>query len=502
MTYCIHWFRRDLRVAGNSALQWAWRAHAGRVLGFFCFDGAFLSRPDFSVNRFAFFLDTLVKLRSELRELGADLLVLDTGPRVAFERVFQAVKVGGKPLPRHVSYNRDYEPFARERDTALQNFFEKECGIAVHTERDHLLIEPHEISKGKEAGAFYQVYSPFARQWLERLATPDIQERIAVQQQGIEYLERSVSGSGNLPQFRLCWEDVLGNEILASDKLDEYRQTNRAKVTIPIPEAGSRAALQRLKKFAASGLSSYTENRDIPSIEGTSQISMYLKNGSLTPAQVMYVLGLGNIDGKSKDSRTSFLKELVWREFYYHILYWCPRVENGSFVEKYNNILWDDNEDLLRAWQKGRTGYPIVDAGMRQLSQTGWMHNRVRMIVASFLTKDLHISWRWGERHFMRCLLDGDLACNNGGWQWAASTGCDPQPYFRVFNPTLQGKKFDPQGVYVKTFMPELSHVPEKYIHEPHTWQDKIDYPKPVVDHGAEKARALRMYTGSPTSKS
>ncbi len=197
---------------------------------------------------------------------------------------------------------------------------------------------------------------------------------------------------------------------------------------------------------------------------------------------------------KETDGPTHFVKEIAWREFYYHVLYHRPEVEQTAFLERYRDLRWENRLDWFEAWKAGTTGYPIVDAGMRQLLTTGWMHNRVRMIVASFLTKDLHIDWRWGERWFMERLLDGDLAPNNGGWQWAASTGCDPQPYFRIFNPQLQSEKFDPAGEYLRRYVPELTDFDRSAIHAPHRQGTSGRYPPPLVDHAVQRDKALALY--------
>jgi deoxyribodipyrimidine photo-lyase len=263
------------------------------------------------------------------------------------------------------------------------------------------------------------------------------------------------------------------------------------KAEVSLPEAGSRAALQQLERFVHEGLDDYAEKRDYPAAPGTSRLSYYLKNGSITTAQIISQLK----PSARAPSHTKYLSELIWREFYYHILYHCPRVEHEAFQLKYRDIDWEDNEQLFQAWCEGKTGYPIVDAAMRELNTTGWMHNRMRMVVASFLTKDLLINWQWGERYFMRKLLDGDLAPNNGGWQWAASTGCDPQPYFRIFNPTLQGKRYDPEGEYVRRFVPELAEVDSRKIHEP--WKLKEfpkGYPKPIVNHASRSLKAVSLF--------
>ncbi|HVM32866.1 MAG TPA: deoxyribodipyrimidine photo-lyase [bacterium] len=493
-SYGLHWFRRDLRVAGNGALQWSWKEHQGRVLGLFCFDSKFLARPDFSHDRFAFFLDSLRELRLELRQAGGDLLVMDQGPREGFERLFAALKAKGRPAPATVSFNRDYEPFARERDRAVTSLLEG-FGAKVHTERDHLIVEPTELFKDEEAGSYYQVYTPFARRWFALFQSDRVQGRVTGQKAALKYLKARAKGE-RAKLFSLTWDKLFAGECPLKDHFDETRAANLRKVSVPIPPAGSLAALARLSGFKKK-LSAYGKDRDFPALDATSQMSLFFKNGSLTPALALAELGLEGEKFQAAGGGAKFLMEVVWREFYYHILWHCPRVEKEAFLERYKALKWENREDYFKAWKEGKTGYPIVDAGMRQLRQTGWMHNRVRMITASFLTKDLLIDWRWGEKYFMEKLLDGDLAPNNGGWQWAASTGCDPQPYFRVFNPKLQGERFDPEGLYIKKYVPELAGLNPGQIHAPDDSNRPAGYPAPIVDHARRKDLALALYRGT-----
>lgn len=477
--YGIHWFRRDLRLAGNPALLRNLARHPGRVLGVFCFDRKFLSRPDFSAPRFLFFLRTLDSLREEMRAAGGDLLVLDVGPAQAFGDLFAALESHELGLPKVVSWNRDYEPFARERDSRMAEFFEREHGLHTITERDHLLIEPTELSKGDpkiEGGGFYQVYTPFSKKWLSIFESADVNARLRETGQGLKK---------GAPEFSLRWPKAgakfpHGREDLLARYLAETERSVPAAMADHGPKPGHAAAKELLREFRDEALANYPVGRDIPSISGTSKMSIYLKNGSITVPQIICLLKL-----TATSPHLKYFKELIWREFYYHILYHRPDVETEPFLAKYRGLAWENDRRLFSLWCEGRTGYPIVDAGMRQLNETGWMHNRVRMIVASFLTKDLLIDYRWGEKYFMEKLLDGDLAPNNGGWQWAASTGCDPQPYFRIFNPTSQGEKFDPDGEYIRRWVPELRDVPTKAIHEPRS---------PIVDHAKRRAAALALY--------
>jgi deoxyribodipyrimidine photo-lyase len=474
----IHWFRRDLRVAGNPGLIHNWTVNKGRVVGIFCFDSRFLGRADFSHNRFAFFLKTLRVLQNEMREIGGDLLVVDELPDQAFPRLFKT------HAPKLLTFNRDYEPFARQRDEKILALM-KSRGIAAETFRDHLLIEPDELYKSKP-GDFYQIYSPFAKKWFDLLAKKPVQERVKAQEAGLKYLARPPKA----PLFSLTWRDLKGAPF--QDAHQEFEEKNNPHVDIEIPAAGSRVAFAALEDFSQK-LKKYKTDRDIPSLPGTSRLSMYLKNGSISTAQIILYLRLHQKSSAPDDGAARFLKELVWREFYYHILSHRPDVETQSFLPKYRDIAWKNDKKMFQHWCDGTTGFPIVDAGMRQLNSTGWMHNRVRMIVASFLVKDLLINWQWGERYFMRKLLDGDLAPNNGGWQWAASTGCDPQPYFRIFNPWLQSEKFDRDGEYIKTYVPELRDVEATALHDPDGDRGP-DYPRPIVDHDVQKKHAVVLY--------
>ncbi|MCB1194253.1 MAG: deoxyribodipyrimidine photo-lyase [Leptospiraceae bacterium] len=483
--YGIHWFRRDLRIVGNNALEWNRDQTNGNVLGFFCFDKKFLSRSDFSINRFQFFIETLIELKKNLKSAGSDLLVLDKDPLNAFSDLFFKLKSHEISLPTYISWGKDYEPFAVERDKQVANVFQKH-GINIHSERDHLLIEPHELIKDQKTKDGYQIYTPFSKKWLEIFQTEKIQKRIEVQKKALE----SFKIDKHKESFCINWDKLFHNIITYPDHLAIYSQKNKRQVTVSIPESGFTVAFELMKAFQKK-IGNYSKSRDIPFLNGTSHFAQFLKNGSLTVSQIIAFFGLTPY--KKPDSpRDKFFSELIWREFYYHILYRHPYVETESFLLKYKNIQWENNPKWFAVWKDGLTGFPIVDAGMRELKTTGWMHNRVRMIVASFLTKDLLIDWRWGEKYFMEQLLDGDLAPNNGGWQWAASTGCDPQPYFRIFNPWLQSKKFDPNGDYIRKYVPELKDVESNKLHQPIL--DHKLYPKPIVEHEKQKEKALSLY--------
>jgi deoxyribodipyrimidine photo-lyase len=487
----LHWFRRDLRIAGNEAWRENLRKSGGKTLGIFCFDGKFLARPDFSANRFAFFLQTLSSLRSELREQGSDLLVIDCRYDEAFAKLFQFLAHEKLSRPAVVSYGRDYEPYARKRDAEMSAFFKKEHVEEIAL-RDHLILEPHEVMKDEEGG-FYQIYSPFAKKWFAKMATGDVQKRISDQRHSRAYFNKLQSGKLEVTTS-LDWKALCKlPDFPFADALESFQKQNQKNVTIQIPEAGFSVAYQSMLDFQEK-MAVYRTRRDIPSVPGTSHLSPYLKNGSITSSQIIHGLDLADMSFKSEGGANQYAKEIVWREFYYSILFHRPDVEKHTFLKVYDDLKFENNQSHFARWTEGMTGYPIVDAGMRQLNTTGWMHNRVRMIVASFLTKHLLIDYRWGENYFMKMLLDGDLAPNNGGWQWAASTGCDPQPYFRIFNPWLQSKKFDPDGTYIQYFVPELRGISAKAIHDPNLDRSKNGYPDPIVDHASRRTNAIQVY--------
>lgn len=474
--YGIHWFRRDLRLKGNPALTKNRAAHGGRVLGLFSFDATFLSRSDFSVNRFQFFLETLSSLKEDMKTQGGDLLVLSLGPLDAFATLLEHLTQRKLSLPAMVSFNRDYEPFARTRDARVIDLLNHHQ-VATPTEKDHLVLEPSELKKASDPKSPFKVYTPFKNEWMKQACSPHILKEISAQ-------------SGTNPEpFSMTWKELFPGPLPFADALSEYKEKNKPRVSCPIPAAGDRAVSQALMQFKKN-LSSYAKLRDIPSVSGTSHFSIFLKNGSLTTAKVISQLEL--FSNRTLGAQ-KFLQELVWREFFYHVLFHFPHVETRAFHPHYNALKFENREEFFKAWTTGQTGFPIVDAGMRQLNETGWMHNRVRMIVASFLVKDLLIDWRWGERYFMEKLIDGDLAPNNGGWQWSASTGCDAQPYFRVFNPVLQSQRFDPQGEYIKRWVPELAKLSPKDIHSPPK-EFRGPYPAPIVEHDVQRQKAIALF--------
>ena len=367
-----------------------------------------------------------------------------------------------------MTWNRDYGPYAKRRDRAVRAALERD-GVEVRTYKDRVIFEGGEIRTVQ--GGAYGVYTPYRRTWWRhyRAASP---------------------GSPPRPGIPPCIATA------PADPLPPLPGRGARADATAIPHGGAEPARERLDTFLGGAAHRYHDDRDLPAVAGTSGLSPYLRFGAISIRECVRAgLALAAAEPEAERGVMTWLDELVWREFYHAILDAHPRVLDGAFREAYDALEWDDDAERLQAWQAGMTGYPIVDAGMRELAATGWMHNRARMIVASFLTKDLHIDWRAGERWFMRRLVDGDPASNNGGWQWAASTGTDAQPYFRIFNPTSQGERFDPDGEYVRRWIPELEGLPGKAIHRP--WTAPLEsraYPAPIVDHQRERLVALARY--------
>ena len=467
----LYWFRRSLRLDDNRALTEA-IASAAQVVPVFILDPAILTSASTGPARTRFLFEALADVDASLRQRGSRLIVRHGKPLEELERLAQ--ETGATAL----HFGREYSPYGRKRDEVVTKALEKR-GVAVQSFGDHLLTEPEDIRT--KTGGTYTVFTPYKRVWFEQpIDTPlPAPERIStpprLHREDLPKLPAKLGVAGALDQN----PRVKGSEAEAAKWLDAFLQNC----------AGD-----------------YDTARDYPAQEGTSRLSAYLKFGVISPRRVFAhvqerrkSLGL-----EKKSGLDTWLTELAWRDFYYQILFHFPHVVGGAFRPVYNNVSWENDETLFQAWCEGRTGYPFVDAAQRQLNSEAWMHNRARMVTASFLTKDLLCDWRWGEKYFMQKLVDGDLASNNGGWQWAAGTGTDAQPFFRIFNPVSQGEKFDPDGEYVKRWIPELKRVPAKYVHRP--WelspaeQEAVgcvlgrDYPKPIVDHKVQREKALALY--------
>ena len=463
----IFWFRRDLRLDDNIGLHAAIRS-GRRVLPLFILDPRLQRGAWFSHNRMAFLLDTLEALDSRLRQLGAGLLILEGDPLEVLAGIVRDTEAAT------LYVNRDYSPFAIARDEAVA----RTIGTEIHAYDDGLLVAPHELLK--DDGAPIKIYTPFRRRWTTR-------------------------EKPRVSALDLRREHFLGAPTLRAPAILGLARA-RVRPQAPLPAADESSAKIRLAQFMTNAVVDYKEARHSLPIDpnagaraaGSSFLSPLLRLGILSPRQVYWAARAryaGSPREADRQSIESFCNQLVWREFFMHIMFNFPSVRYNNFRREYDALNWRDAPADLQAWQDGRTGYPIVDAAMRQLRAIGWMPNRARMITASFLSKHLLINWRAGEAHFMRHLLDGDPAANNGGWQWTAGTGTDAQPYFRIFNPILQSKKFDKAGAYIRRWLPELGHLPDRIIHEP--WKSKsetLDYPPPIVDHREARERALGAF--------
>jgi len=431
----IHWMRRDLRLEDNAALHHALNGPF-KVLPLFIFDTDILEKlQDKTDARVGFLHQTLSELQSRLGEMGSSLLVKRGKPEEVWKSLMDEFNI------QAVYTNRDYEPYAVARDQAVRNILQTR-GINFHTFKDHVIFEGAEVVK--DDGKPYTVFTPYSRKWKKVLA-----------EGGNGITEASIY----LKPFPV--EPYLKNLLQTSPKpIPTLAQLGfePSQVAIP-PSTVSQGIIRR-----------YDQDRDFPAKEGTSRLGIHFRFGTIS------------IREKARNALTlndTYLNELIWRDFYSMILQHFPHVAQGAFRKEYEQVPWRNNPDEFKAWCEGRTGYPIVDAGMRELNNTGHMHNRVRMIVASFLTKHLLIDWRWGEAYFASKLLDFDLASNNGGWQWAAGCGTDAAPYFRIFNPTSQQQKFDPRGEYVSRWVPEWKT--ERYV-------------KPIVVHELARERCLAAY--------
>ncbi len=422
----IFWMRRDLRLEDNTALYHALKTREN-VLPLFIFNPDILERlevrPDFRVN---FIYKALIGIKDSLEKIGSSLYIAHGRPQDIFKKMAEEFHICS------VYANRDYEPYSVYRDLHVERFL-KINKIEYHSYKDHVLFEKDELVKAD--GKPYTVFTPYKNKFLEKFNMEMV---------------KTLNTSHYFHNFiRIKPLPMMSIEMLGFEPVN---------ITFP-----SKALPQML-------LERYAENRDFPARNGTSKLSVHLRFGTIS---IRKVTALSLLHSET------FLSELIWRNFYSQILWYFPHVATRAFKPIYDNIRWENNLDHFNAWCHGKTGYPMVDAGMRELNQTGFMHNRSRMVTASFLCKHLLIDWRWGETYFASKLDDYDLASNNGGWQWAAGSGCDAAPYFRIFNPELQAKKFDPHNEYIRKWVPEF---------------DTSDYVKPIVEHKFARERALKRY--------
>jgi deoxyribodipyrimidine photo-lyase len=421
----VFWLRRDLRLSDNAGLYHALKS-GNPVLPIFIFDKTILSiLEDKTDRRVDFIHQILAALKSELKKIGSDLLVIHGKPKTVFEKLLSEYKI------QSVFTNHDYEPYAKQRDLELADIFSS-ASVSFKTFKDQVIFEKDEILKDNEEP--YTVYTPYSKKWKAKFD---------------EFYAKSFPTEKYFENFLKFSADPIPtlSEIGFSSSDAEYPS----------------------KAFELNILKNYHNTRDIPGLHGTSRVSVHLRFGTISIRKLVR---------KAQELNEKYLNELIWRDFYMMILWHFPDVDK-AFKRKYDMVEWEHNEEHFKAWCEARTGYPIVDAGMRELNQTGWMHNRVRMIVASFLTKHLLLDWRLGEAYFAQKLLDYELSSNNGGWQWASGSGCDAAPYFRVFNPYIQTQKFDPELKYIKKWVPEYQ---------------ELTYPKPIVDHKWARNRAIERY--------
>ena len=447
----LHIFRRDLRIIDNTAL-FAALAQSEEVLPCFIFNDTQVGNHRYrSSNGLAFMIESLEELASAIEKAGGCLLVTNGETIATLKKIIQEHSIDA------VFWDRDYTPFSRKRDADMITLC-KELGVATHDYHDLLLVDPSTFAKAD--GAPYTVYTPFFKK-SSLLPVPEP----ALKTKGKFFAPPSGSSSINPRSF---WSDGESPERISC--------------------GGRKQALSILRRI--NDFSKYEDQRNLPGVEGTTRLGAHNKFGTVSIREVYHCIA----HALGRDH--TLIRELYWRDFFTHIAWHFPHVFTGCFHKHYDALRWNDDPQLFSAWCLGETGFPIVDAGIRELRATGFMHNRVRMIVASFLVKDLHINWRKGEEFFAQYLTDYDPCVNNGSWQWAASTGCDAQPYFRIFNPWLQQKRFDPECTYIKKWIPELAAVSPKQIHDP----DKSilfqtsSYPKPIVEHALQKVIAEDMF--------
>lgn len=467
------WFRRDLRLQDHAALSSALE-QSRALYCVFVFDTDILdglaNRQD---RRVEFIWHCVAELRMQLERMGGELHVLHGKAASLIPEL--AAQLGVEA----VFCNRDYEPDARRRDQSVEAQLRR-LGIALHSCKDQVIFEEAEILNG--AGLPYAVFTPYKNAWLKRLT------------------EAAYSGhdTRGLPE-RLARCDPLPM-AMAIPGLDQlgFLPTNLTEIHKHLAESGAMDLFEDFEQRIVR----YHQTRDYPGLKGGSYLSPHLRFGTISIRRLVKFCH----QQRGEPGVDSYLSELIWREFYQMLLFHFPDLAAGrSFKPVFENLAFTNDRDRFEKWKLGQTGYPLIDAGMRQLKQTGFMHNRLRMVAASFLVKDLDVDWRLGEQYFAEMLLDFDLAANNGGWQWAASTGCDAQPWFRIFNPVTQSQKFDPQGKFIRRYLPELSRIPDALLHAPwrmdarqqQSYQCLIgrDYPAPLVEHSAARAVALQRYS-------
>jgi len=462
----IFWFRKDLRLEDNAALKEFIESIDEKDEILFLYIKNRNKYEYFGNKRVNFLYESLLELKSDLKEKGFDLLITEGKSPDVFN------KLSKQHNEIELYANEQIEPYCIARDEKV-----KEVIPSFNLYKDTTIFPLGEIKNGE--GNFYSVFTPFKNKFITELQS----EYYAKQNCNFDKLK-------SIKQFKSNLKEL----ILPKSEERFFK-------------GGRKEAVMQLKAFYENSMVKYKNQRDFPSVSGTSFLSPHLHFGTIGFREAFRTALNKKTKAKTSaenDSVDTWLKELIWREFYYNITFNRPQIITESFRPEYDNLKWSYDDTLFKKWCEGKTGYPIVDAGMRQLNQTGWMHNRIRMVTAMFLTKDLFIDWRLGEKYFADNLVDLDFSSNNGGWQWSASTGCDAQPYFRIFNPVLQSKKFDEEGKYIKKFVPELKDVDAKFIHEPWEHEEILkekygiklgkDYPLPLVKHSEIKERVISEF--------
>ena len=474
------WLRRDLRTDDHAALHHALRS-ARQVWCVFIFDRHILDVLPRADRRVEFIRDSLVGVDAELRALGASHGNADTGLIVRHGQADALIPQLAAELGVQAVYaNHDDEPDALARDARVRGTLAGQ-GVALHTSKDHVVFERSEVLT--QGGGPFSVFTPYKNAWLKKLEPFYLSAYPVARHAGaLASVPAALAGVPSLAEIG-------------------FEATNLHQLKLPSGPAGARELLDDF----LSRIDRYHETRDFPAIKGPSYLSTHLRFGTVSIRRLAHEAHQRRVAGQR--GAEVWLSELIWRDFYHQILHHHPRVVGHAFKPDYERIKWEHGKHadaLFAAWCEGRTGYPLVDAAMHQINQSGYMHNRLRMVVASFLVKDLGIDWRWGERYFAQHLNDFDLAANNGGWQWAASTGCDAQPYFRIFNPVSQSEKFDAEGRFIRRYLPQLAGLPDKLIHAP--WLARPldlvaagielggNYPPPLVAHDLARARTLERY--------
>lgn len=476
----IHWFRSDLRVTDNTSLLAASHAAKRGVVAVYVVSQEEWASHDMAPIQVDYRLRALRVVSEDLRGLGIPLRILIA--RKQAEIPTMLVKLAKEVEADGICFNREYEIDEARRDQQVMDAFTR-SGLRATAYVDQTALPPELPRTGN--GTYFTVFTPFKKAWLKAMESAH-----PIRVGGKPRKQEVIAGLGS--------DDVPTEVEGFACHIDEATR-------VKLWPAGEHVAMEWLKEFVSKRGKAYKDQRDIPSVAGTSKLSPALAIGTISPRQcieaAMKANG-GKADG-GEPGLSHWISEVIWREFYVHVTVGFPRVcMNRAFKRATDRIEWNYDEKQFEAWKKGMTGYPIVDAAMRQLNATGWMHNRLRMVAAMFLTKDLFIDWRWGEKYFMQNLIDGFLASNNGGWQWSASTGTDAAPYFRIFNPISQSEKFDPQGAFIRHYVPELKSVSSDEIHDPSPLtRSRCGYPMPIVDHSKARDRVFAAFKAAdPTT--